>query len=275
MIHHFFARVDAAYIHHKIHHTGIMIIDVRAAKTFNREHADNQGKPIGNAYLGNAQWKAMKRALSPDGYFADCTNLIVASPVPVAFLSPSMTMMIAKGSGGAADDLEGIWTGNGKEELAPFLEMLYQWKSQQGKGQTREVTIAAGDIHIGVCSEIYTPRGDWAFSQITSSAIHNTALAGTALGMIEAASTGFGRAPLVNGWEFGHAYLTQRNNYGLIEVNQTKGRPHVRSSLVEDARGKEGPKSPRRAAVDPESVLDNRVRRHTAHLCCSPTCAVM
>lgn len=56
--------------------------------------------------------------------------------------------------------------------------------------------------------------------------------------------------------------MTQRNNYGLVEVNRAErgGKPHVRASIVEDARAKEGASAPRVAEIDPESVLDNRVR---------------
>merc|ERR1711924_40255 len=150
--------MGTAWVHEAIHDVGFMMLDVRAGKTFLRGGV-YQKRP----FLGDPQWKAMELALASGGSFDAVKSLVVLSPVPVAFLSPTMTNLIAKGSLGAADDLEGLWTGNGVKELPTLLEMLYSWKCMQ---PDREVTIVAGDIHIGLHTKIMR-RGLPVFHQVT------------------------------------------------------------------------------------------------------------
>lgn len=248
---------DKAYIHHRIHDVGIILLDIRACKTFLK--APNC--PAEKDFLGEAQWGAIEKVLNKGGAFDGVRQLVVCSPVPVAFLSPTMTATIATGSMGAADDLEGLWTGHGYDELDDLLALLLDWKRNEVTGP-REVTIAAGDIHIGLTTDIYNVSGgrtEKVFTQLTTSAIHNSALPGLALNFIKMASTGLGNSPLIPEWEFDHTFFTQRNNYGLIKLEAAadkESKPYVRTSIVEDARGVTTD-APRVAKEAELSVKDN------------------
>jgi len=236
--------VHQAFLHHRIYDCGIMMLDTRACKTFLRPV-----EPMERGYLGEAQWRAMEQALAEGGLFDGCKSLVVCSPVPVAFLSPVMTETIAKGSLGAADDLEGLWTGNGAAELEPFLEMLYRWKKGADRLRTdREVTIVAGDIHIGLTTDILC-QNEFAFCQLTTSAMHNSSVGDAALEFIKYAGGAMSmslhnkNAHLTEHWQFKHWDYTDKNNYGLVaiqfsdECGQPLSKPHVKCSLRIDQDG--------------------------------------
>merc|ERR1712230_204135 len=102
----------------------------------------------------------------------------------------------------AADDLMGLWTGHGLAELPMMLNLLYEWK-MGGNGVGREVTLVAGDIHIGLQSDIYYGEDSSvvAFQQLTTSAVHNEPCSAMVLKFMSMAAGGFGAADtLCEGW---------------------------------------------------------------------------
>jgi len=258
--------LQRAHIFHKVHDIGIAIVDVRASKTFLRA----PGK-ISRPYLGDEQWAEFESALAPGGLYDDVRNLIVCSPVPVAFMSPKTTKALART---VADDMIGLWTGNGELELPHLLDLLWKWKTTK---KHREVTIAAGDIHIGVQTTIFRDNLP-AFHQVTASAIHNSTLGNAVLEVINLASSGsllgnpcFLCKSAGAKWGFTHEYLTQGNNYAIVEINKPEDgcESPVMCKLVEDVKVGQGKPNEAKVISQQSSNLDPGVKTKSGGCQCS------
>ena len=159
----------------------------------------------------------MTEALNPDGLLGSVRRLIVCSPVPIAFLSPKMTKSMSR----SVPDFEGLW-GAFEDELARFLESLREWKAAVAG---RELVIVAGDVHLGLQSDI-TCDGHHFCLQLTSSAIHNERLGGFAVSAFEAISAGeWGGTEVLckDRWGFSHLTCKESNNYGIVHINDSDG----------------------------------------------------
>jgi len=220
-----------AHIFHRVRDIGVIVLDVRATKSFLRSTRETL---IERPFLGDKQWGELEAVLSPSGDFSTVETLVVASPVPMAFMSPATTNFAKLG----ADDLAGIWTGDGIKELPIILDLLWKWKTAK---PNREVVIAGGDVHVGIQTTVFR-NGAPAFHQMTSSAIHNSSVG--RLGIMAAnVLTGDVFNNTIHlchkqgggHWSYHHNYITKRNNYGIISITPPSNNvASITCDLVED-----------------------------------------
>eukprot|EP00658_Telonema_sp_P-2_P056180 TRINITY_DN44661_c0_g1_i2.p2 TRINITY_DN44661_c0_g1~~TRINITY_DN44661_c0_g1_i2.p2 ORF type:complete len:184 (-),score=51.47 TRINITY_DN44661_c0_g1_i2:165-716(-) len=142
-----------------LHGHGLLMLEARASKTWFGD---------GLSFLGEQQQRAVSEALSSaTGKFSEVDSLIVASPVPVGFLSPASTKKMM----GIVDDLKGLW-GAYHRDLYNFVGDLLAWKRAK---PGRELVVAGGDVHLGAHSDLFLD-GKYFCGQLTTSAIHNERL---------------------------------------------------------------------------------------------------
>jgi phosphodiesterase/alkaline phosphatase D-like protein len=208
---------DAFYIE-TINNVGFVVLELRACKSWMRDEEDPP-----DSFLGRQQWNALHIALDPGGVLGEVQKLVLCSPVPVAFLSPEMTDTMKH----VIADFEGLW-GAFRDELLQLMDKLRDWKAAS---PGREFIIAAGDVHIGIHTQIW--HGDeFLGSQITASAICNEKVGRMALAVIEGES--FGMNTLVGQYRFEHRYMSDHNNYAVITIPASRDETMVCTSYVEN-----------------------------------------
>jgi len=254
-----------AYIF-SIHGTGVIMLETRASKSWFRSPDDDE-----SSFLGKEQRQRVFDALREDGSLDSMHSLLVCSPVPLAFLSPQMTKTMRHG----VADFYGLW-GAFEHELQAFLEALRHWKLRD---TNRELVVAAGDVHVGIQSDIFFGE-ELLCSQITSSAINNEPVGAAPLKFLRTASSG--EVTLCRSasdtYTFRHNYMTARNNFAVVEVSlrsDTRLKGLQGELLEDDLEANSNPRLSYYSVVGTgrlgqcEEVYQWRARQaHLARACC-------
>jgi phosphodiesterase/alkaline phosphatase D-like protein len=199
---------------HKYGPIGILLIDMRGNRIDwdGNQHADN---PIVN----EAQWKLI------DSVFADpeLKVILVCSEIPFVGDTPEVAKQNATKPG--TEFLKDHWVYS-TAELERLLETAFDWKAKEaGK---REVVFIAGDIHVGVDSEIRDSKTNSTIRHLTATPITNHVC--KFFPALEGAVN--------ERFSYVHKPLSARN-YGLVDITIAEdGTPKVAAQLVEDPNPK-------------------------------------
>lgn len=152
--------VNQAYHFHVLGDIGIMMIDVRAAKSIHHGSCSHPAKDASLPLLGHRQWRDIEFALSDTGYFAGCRMLIVCCPTPPACAGDSG---LAAACSSPQQSPPGAWYGQeNAPEASYFLAALFDWRGK--KPGLRECCIVSGGVGEGFMSDImdvrYSKLGD-------------------------------------------------------------------------------------------------------------------
>lgn len=196
--------------HHAFGDVGVLFLDQRACKTFHWKDED-----VDSPMLGDDQWRSIKDALfKHDGTFAKCRALFVLSPQPVAYVSPTATVI----GGKVVDDLLGQWSApNHVAEVPRFMNSLLRWQSHNSE---RTILLIGGDVHEGGWTDIRNTEGQ-SIRQLTTSAIANSMTHDhEALAVVLTRDMGgaMDMFKLAGGWSFLHYDWTNKNNYALLDT---------------------------------------------------------
>jgi len=263
-------RPDESYLTFTHEGIGIVILETRACKSWLRVEDD---KP--DSFLGDVQFEGIRKALK-EGELATVDRLVVCSPVPIAFLDPGVTDITKE----MISDFEGLWTAFPKE-TEQFMDMLHEWKESPTvmdhaagawnlkhtkSGHSRELIIAAGDVHVAVHSNIFR-NGKFFCSQVTSSAICNERVPEIVVGILQNCLSNGLRKLCEGGWQFEHNYFSAHNNYAFVST-----KPHgaiSARSIIEE--GRDEPPTIEKM-VSQRSKLKPLKPENKA--CCSSSCTV-
>jgi len=197
---------------------GVICLDQRGGRSFTVDPT--------RPYLGAAQWKALEELLAPDGTFSAVRALIVVTPIPLVYLSPTLVKL----GNHFMDDLMDHWCyGPHRKEQIELIRLLRYWK-ERGAGE-KEVLVVGGDVHIGGQADI-KHRGKIILKQLITSTITNTPPSSFEFHGL--------RLLLEAHQQLGHSYscehhdLTNLRNFGVILVRiPEQGTPLMEGSLVE------------------------------------------
>jgi len=196
---------------------GILMLETRASRTWFNDSGHR------SSFLGDHQTDLVNQALQEGGVLADVDTLVVCSPVPLAFLSPSTTISLKK----TVEDFKGLW-GAFEDDLAGLISVLHDWKCVR---PNRELVVTAGDVHLAAHTDIFK-AGEFFCAQLTSSAIHNERLGFMAMKVVESASAGRNTLCANGNWQFEHRCLVENNNYGLVQVSVDQAANESRIGLA-------------------------------------------
>lgn len=151
---------------------GVLFIDQRGGRSFGdtpEERSAQDAIPVEAdrvPYLGLEQWADIDQALQPDGLFAGVRCLIVATSVPLVYLTETFGRD-GRGEEFFADDLADHWSnGLHRHEQVRMLRALTDWQ-RRGDGR-REVLVLGGDVHVGGRTKITRQDGEVLWQLITS-----------------------------------------------------------------------------------------------------------
>eukprot|EP01006_Ploeotia_vitrea_P032244 TRINITY_DN64506_c0_g1_i1.p1 TRINITY_DN64506_c0_g1~~TRINITY_DN64506_c0_g1_i1.p1 ORF type:complete len:675 (-),score=85.53 TRINITY_DN64506_c0_g1_i1:1759-3783(-) len=200
------------HIIHAMGEYGILMIDSRGAKVFNR--VPNDPYP----FLTSNQWVEIQRALAPQGELANVKFLQMATQIPVVFFDQATTEQIAK----KADDFEGMWSyrANAKEQLM-LLEQLQAWQTAR---PDRQVLLTGGDVHLAGYTKIFkmTPQGKrLMFFQMITGPVSNSTIGKVAMmGTNALKEKG---EDLGAGWKYEQFKWSNKRNFGMVRTKPGPG----------------------------------------------------
>jgi len=193
----------------KYHNVGILMIDMRGNRI-----DWNGNTHLDNPFINDRQWSLIRSSFADP----DVMVMLVCSEIPFVSDPPAVARKRAGEPG--TEFIKDHWAYN-SEEVIKLFELAFEWKA---KVAGRELLFAAGDIHVGVQSEIFDSVTKTSAKHLTATPIcNNVAKYYPAL-----------EGRLNERFTFKHRPLEKRN-YGLIDINfDSKGLPHVNARLVPD-----------------------------------------
>lgn len=235
-----------AYLHTKQHrifkvnnHTGVLLVDMRAARTFHNNLDDTA------VMLGTEQWDDIDSALfADDGELADIDTLLFGAGVPLCFYHSALSDFLGSHVS-AVDDLLGHWCHDShKPEQERVFNSLDKWKQQK---DCREVVVLGGDVHVGGFTSLKKEGRNFAL-QFFSSSIGNarfSPMVETGIRMMGGDLAGLSDEVVNEQFGFYHHKWIADRNYGLIQVvpytgteNQRNGGQRCFCHLVQSSKDK-------------------------------------
>jgi len=126
-------------------HVGVLLADMRAARSFSDPIDDPQ------VVLGTRQWADIDAALSDDGALGQTDTLIFGAGVPLVFLNTKLTESLGNNVK-KLDDMLGHWCSAAhKPEQSRLMQALDKWRMAK---PGRDVIVLGGDVHVGGYSMI-------------------------------------------------------------------------------------------------------------------------
>lgn len=126
-------------------HVGVLLADMRAARSFSDPRDDPQ------VVLGTQQWADIDAALSDDGALGQTDTLIFGAGVPLVFLNTGLTESLGNNVK-KLDDMLGHWSSAPhKPEQSRLMKALDKWRLAK---PGRDIIVLGGDVHVGGYSMI-------------------------------------------------------------------------------------------------------------------------
>ncbi|KAJ9464949.1 hypothetical protein DIPPA_18316 [Diplonema papillatum] len=202
---------------------GVCLVDCRGSRTWckigNRSRGD-----AGDSWLGEAQWRYLKKSLGPGGELADAAHLVFVHSTPVAYLGVGASRALACCCPPQKDK---VGFGLFPREQAAYLDWLRAWqrRSVAGKMGAQEpaVTLVGGDLHHHMLSFVSKSSdgdgeagaGMW---QIVASAISNSPPPKFARWLVKCfMCRPCGPARLADSWRVQHLDFHYERNFVLLE----------------------------------------------------------
>eukprot|EP01065_Artemidia_motanka_P006845 TRINITY_DN13346_c0_g2_i1.p1 TRINITY_DN13346_c0_g2~~TRINITY_DN13346_c0_g2_i1.p1 ORF type:complete len:768 (+),score=266.63 TRINITY_DN13346_c0_g2_i1:65-2305(+) len=189
---------------------GALFIDMRGPRSFRCPQDQLKGEP---PLVDEEQWQLIESSLAQ---WQDVKHVMFCTPVPVCLFTEAMTRLGAR----FVNDCAGQFAFSQKDALIRLLDMLDAWRTAR---PDREVTVYAGDIHIGQLTNIYNKDKDTpAIRQMIASSVGNHG-AGKA-GQLVMKMMGDMGSEISDKWSFSHhSRISADRNYGLVRVRHYDG----------------------------------------------------
>jgi len=202
---------DANEFHyHKYGNVAVLMLDMRGNRI------DWQGnQQADNPILNESQWKVINAA------FNDPENQVILVCSEIPFVSDEPEVARKNAENPQTEFIKDHWSYSAPEVIKLF-EVAFNWKAA-GNGK-RELVFIAGDIHVGVESEIFDKQTNLSAKHLTATPITNHVCK---------------FFPKLEGnvnerFSYKHTPVDARN-YGLVDITfDDSNTPHVNSRLILD-----------------------------------------
>lgn len=138
---------------------GIIFVDTRGSRSFGFQPSDR------GRYIGKRQLATIKQALSKDGKLATVRSLICVHSMPAIYMSTGASSCLSCFP--CLKDKMGF--GLNPTEQDDYMTFLNNWKQQNNS----DVVIVAGDLHIGIRTDVYDDQHNVVLKQIITSPVAN------------------------------------------------------------------------------------------------------
>lgn len=211
--------------HQVIGDVGVLFLDMRGGRGFSIYDRESSHPSSATPFLGPAQWDHIRSALT--GPLMDVRLLIVACPVPLAYIGPDWADAYPLA---LEDDVRGQWSYRlNQAEQLQLMRTLFNWRDAR---PSVEIVIVSGDVHLGCCTTIERASGSASIKQLIASPIHRGAYSSlqmTALeGLIRGGpNAGLGTRPLPPEFTWRATSIVNEPNFGVVSARFGPRRPSV------------------------------------------------